>query len=147
MQEEQPLATVAADHLGGVATLGCEVRSDTDFAKVVEAGLPPDALSTLTKCGVSEKEITALIINPRTLSHRRANGQRLSVDESDRAARVARTVALAEQAFANREKASRWLRLELQVLNDRRPIDLIRTQAGARLVEAELARIAWGIPP
>ena len=58
MQEEQPLATVAAEHLGGVTTLGCEVRSDADFANVVEAGLPPAALSTLTKCGLpSERAI------------------------------------------------------------------------------------------
>ena len=147
MQEQQLPAAVAAEHLGGATTLGCEVRSDADLAKVVEAGLPPDALSTLAKCGVSEKEISTLIINPRTLSHRRAKGQRLSVDESDRAARVARVVALAEQAFANREKANRWLRLGLHILSDRRPIDLIRTEAGARSVETELARIAWGIPP
>ena len=144
-QEQQLLATIVAEHLGGVTTLGCDVRSDADFAKVVEAGLPPDALSTLAKCGVSEKEITTLIINPRTLSHRRAKGQRLSVDESDRAARVARAVALAEQAFANRERPAvgSGSNSTFWAAGAR----LTRTQAGARLVETELARIAWGVPP
>ena len=66
------------------------------------------------------------------------------MEESDRAARVARTVALAERTFANRDKASRWLHKELRALDGRRPIDLIRTNAGARLVEDALTRIAWG---
>ena len=67
--------------------------------------------------------------------------------ESERGTRVARIVALAEQVFANRAKANRWLLLELGTLGNKRPIDLIRTQAGGRIVEDELARIAWGVPP
>ena len=146
MDTAQGLAVAAAERLGGAAALGYEVRSDTDIAKAVEVGLPTESLATLGRSGVTAKEITTLIINPRTLAHRRAKGQRLSVDESDRAARVARIVSLAEQTFANQDKAKRWLRLELHALGDRRPIDLIRTQAGAVLVENALARIAWGAP-
>ena len=70
--------------------------------------------------------------------------QRLTVEEFDRAARVARTVALAERAFANCGKASRWLHKELHALDGRRPIDPIHTNAGARLVEDALTRVAWG---
>ena len=73
--------------------------------------------------------------------------QGLTVDESDRAARVARTVALAEQTFVNRDKASRWLHRELPALRGKRPIDLVRTDAGSRIVEDALTRIAWGVPP
>lgn len=58
--------------------------------------------------------------------------------------RVAPIVALAEKTFANRDKADAWLRKELSVLDGRRPIDLIRTHDGARIVEDLLTRIAWG---
>ena len=68
------------------------------------------------------------------------------MEESDRAARVARTVALAERTFANREKARRWLHRKLRALEERRPIDLARTHAGALLMEDALVRIAWGAP-
>ena len=68
------------------------------------------------------------------------------MDESDRAARLARTVALADRTFANPDKANRWLHKELRVLDGRRPIDLVRTQVGARIVEDVLMRIAWGAP-
>ncbi len=66
------------------------------------------------------------------------------MDESDRAVRLARVKALAEETFADGLKANRWLHRELPLLDGRRPIDLIRTQVGARMVEDLLADIAWG---
>lgn len=146
-ENDASLANAAAERLGGPDTLGCEVRSDADLAEVVESGLPIECLQALGRHGVTEQEIRVLIINPRTLSHRRLKAQRLTLDESDRAARVARSVALAERTFANREKASAWLHRELGIFKGRRPIDMIRTHAGARMVEDALARIAWGAPP
>ena len=68
----------------------------------------------------------------------------MAVEESDRAARVARIMALAERTFANQDKAHRWLHRNLTSLDDRRPIDLIQTTTGTRLVEDILAKIAWG---
>lgn len=147
MDEHDPsLANAAAERLGGPETLGCEVRSDADLVRVVESGLPTECLKALGEHGVSDQEIHVLIINPRTLSHRRLKAQRLTLEESDRAARVARLLALTERTFANREKASKWLHRELGIFGGRRPIDLIRTHAGAQLVEEALARIAWGAP-
>ena len=140
------LARAVAEQLGGDSVIGHEVRSDADLVDAVEAGLRTDSLAALAKRGVTDQEVAALVINPRTLSHRRAKGERLTVDESDRAARLARTIALAERTFANAEKATRWLHRELRVLDGRRPIDLIRTQVGAHIVEDELMRIAWGVP-
>ena len=82
-----------------------------------------------------------LIIKPRTLSHRRANGRKLTVEESDRATRVARALALAEKTFANRDKAARWLHRNLNALGGRTPMDVIRTDAGARIVENQNRRL------
>ncbi len=143
---ESSLATAVAEHLGGRKTLGCDVRSDADLARAVEDGLPTECLQALGRHGVSDHEIHVLIINPRTLSHRRHKAQRLTVEESDRAARVARSVALTEWTFGNPEKAHAWLHGELGILGGRRPIDMIRTHAGSRIVENVLARIAWGAP-
>ena len=66
------------------------------------------------------------------------------MEQSDRSGRLARVRALAEETFGDRDKADRWLHRELPVLDGRRPIDLIRTQAGTRMVEDLLASIAWG---
>ena len=144
MDESRSIAEAAAALLGGVAGVGLVVRSDADMAGAVAGGFPIKAIDALKQCGVTEAEVGSLIIKPRTLSHRRANGGRLTVDESDRAARVARGLVLAEITFASREKASRWLHRSLGALGGRTPMELIRTDAGARVVENLLARISWG---
>ena len=104
-----PMAEATAARLGGVAGTGVEVGSDADLARAVAAGFNVKAIDALRQSGVTGGELGTLIIKPRTLSHRRTNGGRLTVDESDRAARVARGLAVAGRTFANREKAARWL--------------------------------------
>jgi putative toxin-antitoxin system antitoxin component (TIGR02293 family) len=130
--------------MGGVAGVGREVHSDAAMAEAVAGGFPVNAIDALKRRGVTDAEVGSLIIKPRTLSHRRANGARLTVDESDRAARIARGLVLAERTFASREKAHRWLHRSLGALGGRTPMELIRTDAGARVVENLLARISWG---
>jgi len=144
VDESRSLAEAAAVLLGGVAGVGLEVHSDADMAGAVAGGFPVTAIDALKASGVTEAEVGFLVIKPRTLSHRRANGGRLTVDESDRAARVARGLVLAERTFTSREKASRWLHRSLGALGGRTPMELIRTDAGARVVENLLARISWG---
>ena len=68
------------------------------------------------------------------------------MEPSDRAVRLARVKALAEETFGDSRKAHRWLHRELALLDGRRSIDLARTQTGTRMVENLLARIAWGAP-
>ncbi len=138
------LAVAAAEKLVGGDAIGFRVVSDADMASAVERGFSVHVIDALRKSGVTDKEIGALVIKPRTLSHRRDKRQRLTVEESDRAARVARVLALADKTFANQDKARRWLRKNLSSLDGRRPIDLVRTAAGARIVEDVLTRIAWG---
>ena len=140
------LAAAAAEHLGGAEAIGHDIVSDADLANAVAAGFSVETIDALKERGVTDREVGDLIVKPRTLSHRRANRTRLTVEESDRAARVARTMALAERAFANREKAARWLHKNLDGLGGRTPMEFIRTDAGARIVENLLARISWGAP-
>ena len=144
MDVSRSVAEAVAFLLGGVAGIGREVHSDADLADAVAGGFNVKAIDALKQSGVTDAEVGYLIIKSRTLSHRRSNGGRLTVDESDRAARVARGLVLAKKTFANREKASRWLHRNLGALGGRTPMEWIRTEAGARVVENLLARISWG---
>ena len=144
MDVSPSVAEAAADLLGGVAGVGLEVHSDADMAGAVSRGFNVEAIYALKQSGVTEADVGSLIIKARTLSHRRTSGGRLTVDESDRAARVTRGLVLAERTFANREKASCWMHRNLGALGGHTPMELIRTDAGARVVENLLARISWG---
>jgi putative transposase len=51
----------------------------------------------------------------------------------------------AEQTFANRDKAHRWLRRPTSALSKNAPLDLFDTDLGLRRVEVLLERITHGI--
>ena len=137
---------LAFQRLGGKRLLGVDVRSEADFVKVLELGVPIDALAELTRQeALSRDDIDRLIIPRRTLAHRRAKDQRLNRNESERALRVASMTALAEETFANKEKAQTWLRRPTSALGGKRPIDLLDSEPSARVVEQLLYRIGHGI--
>ena len=85
------------------------------------------------------------MISPRTLKHRKARGEQLSHEETDRMVRVARIIALAEQVFGDRDKALAWLRSKDDRINERTPLSMLHTESGGRLVENMLWQIDEGI--
>ena len=59
--------------------------------------------------------------------------------------RVARVVALCEAVFGERGRSWKWLRDAKRQFQGRAPLDLLATEAGARLVEEWLYRIDEGM--
>jgi putative toxin-antitoxin system antitoxin component (TIGR02293 family) len=125
--------------------IGIVPRSDFDLAGIVETGLPTDTLSLLKQKGLSFSEISEIVISPRTLKHRKARGEHLSHDETDRMVRVARIVALAESVFGDHAKALIWLRTQDESIGGRTPISMLQTDAGGRLIEGMLWQIDEGV--
>lgn len=133
-----------ARKLGGLTVLGADVRSQADLALVVRRRLPLSALKGLSAAGLSEQEIERFVIPQRTRRHRAEKNQPLTVEESDRAVRLVRIQSLAEETFADADKANRWLRKELVELGGETPLTVAQTEAGARVIEIMLGKIAWG---
>jgi putative toxin-antitoxin system antitoxin component (TIGR02293 family) len=110
-----------------------------------QRGLPLEVLRELVALGFSMRELQELVINPRTLRHRRRRKERLSSEESDRVIRLAHALSPAERTFGARERAWRWLRKANRALGGRRPLDLLATETGARAVEESLIRLDEGM--
>jgi putative toxin-antitoxin system antitoxin component (TIGR02293 family) len=138
------IAVEVARKLGGAAVLGAEVCSQADLATAVRKRLPLSALKGLTLAGLSEQEIEKFVIPQRTRRHRADKRQPLTIDESDRAVRLLRIQTLAEETFGNKEKANLWLRRALMELGGESPLVVAQTEAGARVIETILGKIAWG---
>jgi putative toxin-antitoxin system antitoxin component (TIGR02293 family) len=90
-------------------------------------------------------ELYEIVLPRRTLAHRKEKRQPLSPEQSDRLARMVRVAERAEEALGNREKAARWLRKPNRALQRKRPIDLLESDVGARMVERALGRIEHGV--
>lgn len=118
--------------------------SEMAVVKLVRERLPVNVIDHFLAEGVTQQEVDKLIAPRRTQTHRRAAAERLTVDESDRAVRLARVVAQTESVFDNKEKAMHWLRQPMKRFEGRAPIDMLDTDVGSRLVEEALVRIDEG---
>ncbi len=121
------------------------LTSDSDLARLVEERLPLLSIESLTSHGLSDEEIYTYIVPRRTLVHRKSKREPLTHDESDRAVRIARITSLAEEVFGDDAKAGRWLRKIKERFDGRTPLEVSRTEAGARLVEEMLLQLDYGI--
>ena len=109
------------------------LRSDRDLAALVHKRLSPAAIGSLVRSGLSDAEVYYLIVPRRTLAHRIAKQQSLSKEESNKAVRVARVTAAAEQVFGEPERAWRWLRRPKRQSDSKSPMEMLASEAGARL--------------
>ena len=113
--------------------------------KAIERGIPLSAFTTLAEqSGLSFRDLHEVVIPARTLKHRRARKQSLSMDESDKLARVARVFDHAVRVFTNNERARRWLEKPNGAFEGRTPLTLLRTETGSRMVEDLLGQIDHG---
>ena len=128
--------------MGGEKVLGHRVRTLEDLRRLVEAGLPVEALTRVV-ARVAEPGLRYGIVPRATLHRRRV---RLSVEESERLERLARITALAEDVWEDDDRAHEFLRSAQPQLGGERPVDLARTDLGARQVEDLLLKLEFGLP-
>ena len=124
--------TDIAELLGGTRVLGRGVGSALELDGIIEEGLPAQSVEALMRhLEIGTAEMVALIPT-RTLS---ANLQRprLSSEQSDRVARLARVFRLAEETFGSSRKARVWILRPNRKLGGRAPLELVRRSSGSLL--------------
>ena len=99
------------------------------------------------RLNLTEKEFAhSLGVSAKTLQRQaKATIERLNPSQGDRLYRLARIVAFAEEVLEHPERAHRWLQEPQRGLGNRRPLDLLQNDAGAREVEDLLGRIEYGV--
>jgi putative toxin-antitoxin system antitoxin component (TIGR02293 family) len=111
----------------------------------VEAGLPLTTIEEFAAySGFAMKDLLEVVIPLRTLKHRRQRQEPLSLDESDRLARVVRLWELGVKIFGNPDKARRWLTKPKVRFEERTPLAMMRTEAGGDGVKEMLIQIDEG---
>jgi len=112
---------------------------------LIERQLPASSINRLLTLGVNRSEVGALVIPLRTLQHRRSRREKLTVEESDRLLRLMRVLSQTEALYGSRERALTWLRRPNPRLGNRSPFELVKTDAGSRIVEELLVQIDEGM--
>lgn len=115
-------------------------------ARAVSDGVEVAVVRDLVRTSSVTVADLARVIGPRrTLDRRLKDGTPLSVDESDRFVRFAAVLDLAASIFGGRDLAITWLRDAKRAFDGTAPLDLLRTDAGARAVEELLIRARYGM--
>jgi putative toxin-antitoxin system antitoxin component (TIGR02293 family) len=133
--------------LGGAQAIGHKVERDLDFDEEIKKGFRSAVLVSFKKNTKLSNGILSRAMGVSPKSVERILGSkavRLKPALSDRLYRTAKIVACAERALDDRLQAMQWLEVRQAGLGDRIPMELLETDAGAREVEEELARIEHG---
>ncbi len=134
---------VVAEILG----LGASIRTVGELDSAVSAGLPKRALERLSARLYEDERVASAYkfkVVPQATWKRRTT--RLSVDESERTERLARVLAHAEYVWDDRDQAREWMSKPHRELDGRSPLEVARTELGARRVENLLNRLFYGLP-
>jgi putative toxin-antitoxin system antitoxin component (TIGR02293 family) len=136
-----------AEVLGGARVLGKQPKNMDAWMTLIETGLPAAAAEALKDVvGLDDPSLAITLgTSIRTLARARAVQGRLDSVVSDRLYRLARLVAIARVVLEHDDRAVYWLTHPQPGLGDRRPIDLARSEPGAREVENLLLRIEHGV--
>lgn len=133
--------------LGGSKLLGKKAESLLDFADLIQQGFPSKSVFFLQKqLGLGDDEYSSTLgVSSKWLGrYRKTPLKHLDAHVSDRLYRIARIFTLAEEVLENKEAANHWLHRSQPGLNERTPLELMRTEAGAKEVEELLYRIEYG---
>jgi putative toxin-antitoxin system antitoxin component (TIGR02293 family) len=127
--------------------LGGSIKTVSELESAVSAGLPKRSLERLSARLYADRRVASAYkfrVVPQATWKRRT--RRLSVDESERTERLARVLAHAEYVWDDRQQAREWMSKPHRELNNRTPLDIARTELGARRIEDLLDKLFYGLP-
>jgi|ERR1051325_4911926 putative toxin-antitoxin system antitoxin component (TIGR02293 family) len=142
---KKALATSPRHHY--TKLIGLKVKNSLALVQHVERGLDFSVVESLqSEMHLATKEMASLLdIKLRTLLRRKDTG-RLLPAESDRVLRTSRLFAGATDLFeGNRDDARRWLMSPQRALGGAVPLEIARTEVGAREVEKIIGRLEQGV--
>ncbi|MBO9471621.1 DUF2384 domain-containing protein [Endozoicomonas sp. G2_2] len=143
-QSERTLAL-----LGGKRFIPLSAQELADPAKVrqvIRTGLPVACARYARKhCGVPNRLFDQVVPRTTLISAGKSKSKRLSKPVSEAVLRAAKIIALAEEAFGNRDHALHWLTNPNPVFEDEAPITLADTESGTEWVEQVLGRAMHGV--
>ena len=152
MPFEQSVLARTIELLGGKRAFRKPPETRFDAHELLKKGLPAISLKALagsvpfllsSKDEVLEQ---AVGISLRTYQRRlKDTNKALNAEQSNRVWRFAEIVAKASDVLGGQERAVAWMMQPAIGLDQRRPIDLVGTVAGAELVEDYLTRMDYGV--
>lgn len=129
--------------------LGLEGSRKAEW-QLVSSGLKVRTLEILSEhMGIKPARLWEVLLgySPSTLARRKkSNDKTLTTEESDKVVRFARLLVLAIRMMdGDEEAARRWMNAKLPALDNKTPLEMAATEAGARRVEDVISGMSYGM--
>lgn len=137
---------------GGRKLIERNVCNSLDAHDLIVQGISSQALihlvDTVTVLSSGDALSKAIGMSLRTLQRKKKTEKgkdRLSPEQSSRAWQFAEILAQATGVLGDQDAAEAWMLAPATGLDNRRPIDLLSSTAGAEAVEHHLTRMEYGV--
>lgn len=141
---------MAFDLLGGRKLLKHHVSSPLEAHDMIVSGISAEAVfymidkvSILSSSDVLKRAVGLSFQSLKRRKNMTNRAGRLSAEQSVRVWQFAEIFAQATEVFGNQETAGKWMLEPAMGLDNRRPIDLLRSFVGASLVEEQLIQLDY----
>jgi putative toxin-antitoxin system antitoxin component (TIGR02293 family) len=135
--------------LGGRPISGIGTIDALSIHQALTEGLSSDALVQITEHTqlLSEDDVLEAVgVSRRTLQRRKGeSGQPLSSHQSGRTWKFAEILARATELFGDQREAEKWLSSPATALDQKRPLDMLQSPIGIKLLEDLLTRMDYGV--
>lgn len=139
------MTALASDVAAVLGLVGSRpIQGQLDLAEALEEGLPVGAVDRVSRLvAPGDSAFRDGLVARATLARRR-HQSRLTLEEGQRVERIARLWAYALRLFGSEDDARRFLAGPHMLLRGQSPLDLARTEPGARAVEQLLGGLEHG---
>ena len=134
--------------LGGKKALGKSADKAGDYNAIIQSGISVEAGNHFKDLlHLTDKEFSKVLgISERSFHRKKGAKAKLSVNASDRLYRFARIFSYAVEVIGSEDNARKWLLAPHFSFEGKTPLEMLKTDAGAKDVEVVLAAIRYGAP-
>ncbi len=154
--EEDPMESLveeAAVHyqtmqgiLGGSNPLRVASLNDMDLIRLSRSGVQKSSLKTLSQyLGVTMDAMSSLLHTSHRNIQRKDDKDLLDVHKSERVIEIAEVVSRGLEVFGSLDNFQQWLHSSIIALGGKKPVELLDTSFGVRMILKLLGRIEHGV--
>ncbi len=126
-----------------------QVKSTNEYhylSQLATLGIPPASVNSLAKwLKINQKQIAELIHMSTRSIQRYEKAEKLDLDTADHILQLAQVVAKGMEVFEDQEALLKWLNSDIRALGYSKPLNLLKTSFGIKMVINELIRLEYGV--
>jgi putative toxin-antitoxin system antitoxin component (TIGR02293 family) len=132
--------------LGGNKSVLKPILGDADLVDLSRNGVRKSSLKSLSSyLGITMEALSSILHSSHRNIQRKDDNELLDVYKSEQAIEIAQVISRCLDIFGNKENMQQWLSSPVIALGGKKPIDLLDTSFGIRMIFTVLGRLEHGV--